>query len=294
MLIVAIPGAAPLSPLTPRYSVRDFARELELPVILAVQSGPDALPGGRLAAETLRGAGLPLAAIVITGWPDPPDRTQRDERALLAELSGATVEQLPDPEASRRWPLPDWLEAQSRGAPASGVAAPQAGVLLEPYTEWEPTPQGDPRTTPRPRIMEALGQIVAAEGPITANRAFALYNRAAGGKKLTSIARTPLTSSLHWLATQQQIALVTRAEIPWQDDDVARALDAPAVRVRELGPRTLDEVPLDEIAELMRRLRDARGTSDGQALKRGVLDSYGLTRMTAKADAYLELALGLL
>jgi hypothetical protein len=58
------------------------------------------------------------------------------------------------------------------------------------------------------------------------------------------------------------------------------------VRVRELGPRTLDEVPLGEVAELMRRLRAAGATE----LPRAVLDTYGLVRMTAKAEEYLARA----
>ena len=59
--------------------------------------------------------------------------------------------------------------------------------------------------------------------------------------------------------------------------------------MRELGPRGLDEVPLDEVAELMERLTIA-GADD---LKRAVLDAYGLVRLTAKADEYLERALDL-
>jgi len=59
--------------------------------------------------------------------------------------------------------------------------------------------------------------------------------------------------------------------------------------VRELGPRTLDEVPLDEVAELMERLT-AAGAND---LKRAVLDTYGLVRLTGRADEYLELAIEL-
>jgi hypothetical protein len=64
--------------------------------------------------------------------------------------------------------------------------------------------------------------------------------------------------------------------------------------VRELGPRPLDEVPLDEIAELMRRLKAARHIPDDQALKRAVLDTYGLVRLTARADEYLGVAIELL
>ena len=57
--------------------------------------------------------------------------------------------------------------------------------------------------------------------------------------------------------------------------------------MRELGPRELIEVPLDEIAELMRRLQAAGHTGD---LKRAVLDTYGLMRMTSRAEQYLTTA----
>jgi hypothetical protein len=65
------------------------------------------------------------------------------------------------------------------------------------------------------------------------------------------------------------------------------------VRVRELGPRALDEVPLDEIAALVGRLRSARGVTGETDLKRGVLGAYGLVRLTTHADEYLGLALRL-
>jgi hypothetical protein len=127
-----------------------------------------------------------------------------------------------------------------------------------------------------------------------AGRAYALYNRASGGKKLTTIARAPLSSAMHWLAQERRITLVRRDEIPWQDDELVRMPDQPAVRVRELGQRTLEEVPLDEIAELMRRLRDAGTPGDDASLKRAVLTTYGLVRLTQRADDYLGLAVGLL
>jgi hypothetical protein len=152
---------------------------------------------------------------------------------------------------------------------------------------------GDPRETPRPRIMEVVEAIVAAEGPMRASRAYALYNRAAGGKKLTTIARAPLSSAAYWLAREEKLVLTPADAIPWQGDDLLRTPATPPVHVRELGPRTLEEVPLDEVAELMRRLQ-ANGASGEAALKRGVLAAYGLVRLTTRADEYLGLALGLL
>jgi hypothetical protein len=281
-LVVSAAGGL-LAPLTPRYSVRDLARELGLPLVLAVRAGADAVNLARLSLESARGAGLAVAAIVLTAWPDPPDRVLLDERRLLTEVATVPVLTL---DGARDWPAVDWLEAPAAAAPPAPVE-----VVLDPYEAWEARPMSDPRETPRPRIMESMREIVAAEGPMRASRAYALYNRAAGGKKLTSIARAPLSSAIYWLAQEGKVVLTRRDEIPWQDDDLVRTPETAPVVVRELGPRTLEEVPLDEIAELMRRLGSSHDGDD--ALKRAVLNTYGLVRLTARADEYLGLALGL-
>jgi hypothetical protein len=303
--IVVTAAGGLLAPLTARYSVRDLARELGLPVVVALPASPDMVNLARLSAESARGAGMSVIAVVVTNWPDEPDRMLLDERRLLEELISAPVLALPaDPgardEATSRWQAAAW-----HGAPGDATPSPEAvpaspppvsfaEVVLDPYETWEPRPVGDPRSTPRPQLMAALGEIVAAEGPMRASRAYALYNRASGGKKLTSIARTPLSSALHWLARERHVVLTSSEEIPWQDDDLVRTPETPAVHVRSIGPRTLEEVPLDEIAELMRRLREAQGVRDAAGLKRAVLNVYGLVRLTARADEYLGLAVDLM
>lgn len=291
--VVAVAGGLGAA-LTPRYSVRDLAAELGLPLVIAAPAGPDAVNLVRLTAEAARGAGLAVAAAVLTGWPEPPSRLLLDERRLLEELVAFPVATLP---AASPWDAMAWLESRPAPAPRAAEAqdpgAPaRANVVLEPYVAWTERPLGDPRTTPRPRIMESMLEIIAAEGPMRATRAYALYNRASGGKKLTTIARAPLSSAVYWLAQEGKVDLTKRDDIPWQDDDLVRLPDTPAVRVRELGPRSLEEVPLDEIAELMRRLRAGRPMDD-DLLKRAVLQRYGLVRLTSRADEYLGLAIGL-
>jgi len=284
-LVVAAAGGL-LAPLTPRYSVRDLAVDLGMPLVIAVPAGPAATNLARLSIESARGAGLPVAAVALTRWPDTPDRVLLDERELLAEMSPVPVVAL---DGERPWPVVDWLDAAPAG-PAAGAPPP---VNLDPYREWEARPTSDPRGAPRPQIMAAMLEIVRAEGPMRASRAYALYNRAAGGKKLTTIARAPLSAAVYWLSREGKLILTNREEIPWQHDDLLRMPDSPAVHVRELGPRALEEVPLDEIAELMRRLRPSAGAGE-EALKRAVLNTYGLVRLTARADEYLRLALGLI
>ena len=167
------------------------------------------------------------------------------------------------------------------GEQAAAAGSRPAAVDLEPYRAWEPRPVPDPRSAGRDLLMPVVMEIVEAEGPVLAGRAFGLYTRASGGKKLTGAA---------WrLKIQDRLVIAREGATTIDNDDVLRAEGAPPVRVRELGPRTLEEVPLDEVAELMRRLRDA-GASD---LKRAVLDTYGLVRLTTRADEYLGQALEL-
>ena len=184
-----------------------------------------------------------------------------------------------------------WREtlAETGAVAPPAAAGPGLAVELEPYREWEPRPVPDPRTAGRDALMPVLMEIVEAEGPILAGRAFGLYTRASGGKKLTGAAKAPLTGATWRLKIQDRLEIAREGATTIDNDDVLRLAGSPPVRVRELGPRTLEEVPLDEVAALMERLAEA-GADD---LKRAVLDTYGLIRLTARADQYLEAALEL-
>lgn len=295
LVIGALSGGL-LAALTARYTVRDLAAELRRPVVLVTPADADATNLVRLSLAAARGARLQVVAVVLTAWPDPPSRVQLDEYRLLSEVAGVDVRTLPESPAARAdtirdWPVADWLHTPppepnlktSRpgtghaGQPARTAAPVTASVTLEPYVAWEPHPVGDPRATPRPQIMGALLEIVGVEGPIVATRAYSLYNRASGGKKLTTTARAPLSSAVHWLAQERKVSF---------DGEVVRLPDQPEVRVRELGDRVLEEVPLTEIAELMRRL----AIEDPAAMKRAVLSAYGLVRLTQRAEEYLDAA----
>jgi len=260
---------------------RDAARSRGATVVVVAPGGPDLASHALLTVEGARVVGLPVAAVVIAG----PGGA--DQRATVREHAGAAdVVELSDPQAPSNavatWPLREWAAAEP--APAGGATG---DVALAPYSAWEPHAVPDPRAAGRGMIDPVLAEIVAAEGPVLAARAYGLFNKASGGKKLTTIARAPLSSAAYRLRMAGRIEIVKDEEGVGQGDDVLRPAGSPPVRVRELGPRALDEVPLDEIAELMDRLATA-GADD---LKRAVLDAYGLVRLTAKADEYLERAI---
>jgi hypothetical protein len=196
--VVAL-DAEVLAPLTARYAVRDLAGELGAPVVVAVPAADGLTARARQTAESLRAAGLPVAAVVLTGWPEPPTRVLLDERVLLHETTGLPVLTLGAAQAPD-WPVDEWRATVPSAAPAGAARVPR--VALDPYREWDGDVPGDPRSAPRPRIMAALLDIVGVEGPMLASRAYALYNRAAGGKKLTTVARAPLSNSVYHLARE--------------------------------------------------------------------------------------------
>jgi len=267
--------------------VRDEAVRRGAAVVVVVPGGPDLLAHGLLTAQAARAASLAVPAVVVAG---PGGAGQRE---ALREHAGAQVLELPDPSAPSGkvadWPLAAWAAAEPE---AGGGGGEEGGIpALAAYGGWESRPVPDPRTAGRDRVDPVLLEVVAAEGPVLASRAFGLVNRAAGGMKLTSAARAPLSSSAYRLRHQGRLDL-EEADAHDQGEEVLRLAGSAPVRVRELGPRALDEVPLAEVAELMRRLRDMGCPDPG--LPRAVLDTYGLVRMTAKAESYLDRAQALL
>lgn len=95
-----------LVPLADGFLVRDFARELGLPVVIAASPGLGTINHTLLTLEAVRAAGLDPAAIVLTPWPDSPSRVEESNRetiAGLAEVPVRTLERL-DLTAPESWP----------------------------------------------------------------------------------------------------------------------------------------------------------------------------------------------
>lgn len=253
--------------------VVDGAQERGAVVLVLAPGGPDLASHALLTLEVARSRGLVVPAVIVAG---PGGAAQRE---TLRAFAMTEVVELPDPQAPMGkvagWPLQEWLAAEP-------VVATAAGVALTPYGGWTPRPLEDPRNAGREAIAEALTEIVRDEGPVYAHRAFGLLNKASGGKKLTSLVRAPISAGAYRLRQQGVLAI----DESHSGDEVLRLVGTPAVRVRALGPRTLDEVPIEEVAELMRRLREA-GAGE---LHRTTLDAYGLRRMTARAEEILGLA----
>ncbi len=107
-----------LVPIAPGFLVRDFALELDLPLVIAASPGLGTINHTLLTLEAARAAGLRVAAVVLTPWPAEPGDIERSNRETIERLGGVPVAELPEvtpselAEAGARLPLDDWLAAR--------------------------------------------------------------------------------------------------------------------------------------------------------------------------------------
>jgi dethiobiotin synthetase len=105
-----------LVPLSPRYLVRDFARDLGFPVVIVGPPGLGTINHTLLTIEAVRGAGLAVQAVVLTPWPDNPTPMERSNLETIAGLGSVEVETLPRLQLDwpESWPALDLPEPERR------------------------------------------------------------------------------------------------------------------------------------------------------------------------------------
>src|SRR5215204_6858018 len=103
-------------PLSAGFVVRDLAVELDLPLVIAAQTGLGTINHTLLTIEAARAAGLNVTGVVLTPWPDEPDQIQRNNRETIGRLGEVPVCVLPETkpdevaQAGAELPVDDWLE----------------------------------------------------------------------------------------------------------------------------------------------------------------------------------------
>jgi dethiobiotin synthetase len=84
-----------LVPLTLGYSIRDFAVDLGLPLLVAARPGLGTINHTLLTLEAASAVGLEVRAVVLTPWPAVAGAMERSNRATIAALGRVEVATLP-------------------------------------------------------------------------------------------------------------------------------------------------------------------------------------------------------
>jgi dethiobiotin synthetase len=80
-----------LVPLAARFTVRDFAARVGLPLLIAASPGLGTINHALLTVEAARTAGLHVCAVVLTPWPAQPSAMERSNRDTIARLGDVEV-----------------------------------------------------------------------------------------------------------------------------------------------------------------------------------------------------------
>jgi dethiobiotin synthetase len=118
-----------LTPFADGCTVREFAAELGLPVVIVARPGLGTINHTTLTLEAARAAALDVRAVILTPWPAHPSELERSNRATIARAGEVAVASIgwvraPEPNALARagstLPWREWL-----AAPAGAMASPR-------------------------------------------------------------------------------------------------------------------------------------------------------------------------
>lgn len=219
------------------------------------------------------------------------DRTESDQTpgtiGRLTVVDGTRVSD--ETRSDKRLMEPDPQTRRTRDDLSS--TANESGSLAT-YTTWD-TDAVDLELDDMsaPQRNELMVEIIATEGPVTGDRLYSLFARSAGRSRVGGNIRSLLNSVTYGLERRGAIVGDNPLGESGQKVKTFRLPQQPELVVRQLGPRSIHEVPPAEIAAVMRSL--ARESQDQEAWFRAVLDFYGLVRLTPATKKRLEKCLKL-
>jgi len=84
-----------LVPLAPGYLVRNLAADLGYPLVVVATPGLGTINHTLLTLESAHAAGLEVASVVLTPWPEQPTEIERSNRETIAAVGEVEVQTLP-------------------------------------------------------------------------------------------------------------------------------------------------------------------------------------------------------
>jgi hypothetical protein len=227
--------------------------------------------------------------------PPPPasgqdvDRTEVDE---IVPVDASSTDENSEPDSSDTDLAPAIVETNNRvdgvSQPAASSAGGSADGLLSDYVSYSGSPGPDPRTVNIGIVAEGLCQIIDTEGPMIAKRAYDIYLRGCGIKRLGGELKSTMNKALANAIRQGRVISENEPDKSGLIWSTVRSNGTPKVKPRRRGPRTLDEIPPGELRAVGRHLCEARQMARGSDEHlRTILEYFDLKRLTTQVGTTL-------
>ena len=239
------------------------------------------------------GNSLEIRRVTIVRGPDDPGKwVVNDSKPLAIALLGSAVGETvtirqPTSEIEIVVARIERPTIEQESPPLAGAPVPDDGVDLTSYGEWRGVAP-DPRLASLEEVTETLFDIIATEGPVLESRAYRAYTNASSAQRLGPQMRSSLNRALANLERQKRVTIERTSDGSGYRNALLRVPEGDRVTVREIGPRTFDEVPLSELSSLVRGIRATEPGSSPEEIYRRVLAHYGLVRMTEQVRKRFE------
>lgn len=226
--------------------------------------------------------------------PPPPADIQRIERKEVDEV--VPLDPLPADISEAVQPTnhgphsPGTEEDLFSGDSKRAMAIPprDSTFAFADYAVYDDPVDDDPRTVSAGTVAEGLCRIIEVEGPMLAKRAYDIYLRGCGIRRLGHELRSTMNKALANAIRQERVIIEDETGKGGLLYSVVRMKGSPPVKLRSRGPRTFEEIPpseLQTVARYLARQRNLKLNSDEHL--RAVLEHFDLKRLTTQVGTTL-------
>ena len=163
-----------------------------------------------------------------------------------------------------------------------------ADALLSDYLAYSGPTGPDPRTVSIGVVADSLCLIIETEGPMVAKRAYDIYLRGCGIKRLGGELKSAMNKALASAIHQGRVVSENEPGKSGLIFSTVRSKGSPPVKLRCRGPRNFEEIPPAELRAVGRHLSEARHMSFGSDEHlRAILECFDLKRLTTQVGTTL-------
>jgi len=171
--------------------------------------------------------------------------------------------------------------------PRTPVAA-AFNLCLEEYVAYSGSALPDPRTVNLARVTDGLCAIIEVEGPMIAKRAYDIYLRGYGIRRLGGELRSMMNKALAKAIHHKH---VVSGNEPGQSGlifSTVRSGRSPPVRLRTRGPRLFEDIPPGELRAMGDYLMQQHSLDFGsESHPRAIIEGFDLKRLTTQVATTL-------
>ena len=172
--------------------------------------------------------------------------------------------------------------------PVSSVRPQGTNLRLAEYEAFAGPDGDDPRTVSLSSVSEVLFGIIEIEGPLLAKRAYDIYLRSCGIKRMGHDLKSTMNKALATSIRQDRVVSENEAAKTGLLFSVVRIKGSPPIKLRIRGPRSFEEIPPSELQVVARYLAERHHLVSGsEEHLRSVLECFDLKRLTTQVRTTL-------